>query len=87
MIQDAVPGLLGGMIKTFKAIKEAHNADITVAHKNNFSHLESLFSTPPFFKPPAAGADDQDIVELNIGSLSSALFTFILPPPPPQSPD
>ncbi|KAG6728776.1 hypothetical protein I3842_02G190500 [Carya illinoinensis] len=67
--QDAAPGLLGGVIKTFKAIREAHNADLTVAHKNNFSHLESLFSTPPFLKAPAAVTDDQDIVELNIDDI------------------
>ena len=72
MTQDVAHGVLGGIIKNIKVGKEEHNVDVDLAevHKNNVEHLESLYSSPPFLKPSAAVTDDQDIMELNIGSIS-----------------
>ena len=41
---------------------------ILEACKNDFSHLESIFSSPPFLKPSMASTDGQEVINLNIGS-------------------
>lgn len=67
--EDAAPGLLGGRIKSSEAGIEEHHVYLTEVHKNNFAHLESLFSSPPFLKPSTEVTDDQDIVELNLDDI------------------
>ena len=72
MTQDVTPRILGGIIKNIKVGKEEHNVDVDLGevHRNNVEYLERLYSSPPFLKPSAAVTDDQDIMELNIGSIS-----------------
>ena len=81
MTQDAAPGFLGGIIKSIKVGEEEHNVDLTEVHNTSSAHLESLYSSPPFSKPSAAVMDDQDIMELNIGSISFAPIISFLPHP------
>lgn len=69
MPQASSSGISGSIIEGSKAGKVARNIDLTEVHKSTNSHLESLFSSPPFLKPSATSEDDQEIIELNLGSI------------------
>ncbi|GKU92133.1 hypothetical protein SLEP1_g5901 [Rubroshorea leprosula] len=60
--QDAAPGILGGIIKGLKGGK-VDNVDLSEACTNDFSHLERIFSNPPFLKPTE---DAREVKELNL---------------------
>lgn len=70
-IQGAASGILGGLIKGLQVGKIEHNVDLPEVHKNNFAHLESIFSSPPFLKPSMGFpiSDDQNVVELSIDDI------------------
>ena len=78
--------MFGGIIKALKAEKVEQTVDHTEPPKNINAHLGSLFSSPPFLKPSRAVRDDQEILELNLGSFfslcellsSGASFTSVL---------
>ncbi|GLT31484.1 hypothetical protein SLA2020_062170 [Shorea laevis] len=60
--QDAAPGILGGIIKGLKGGK-VDNVELSEGCTNDFSHLERIFSNPPFLKPTA---NAQEVKELNL---------------------
>lgn len=67
--QASSSGISGGIIEGSKAGKVARNIDLTEVHKSTNSHLESLFSSPPFLKPSTTSEDDQEIIELNLDDI------------------
>ncbi|XP_022744121.1 uncharacterized protein LOC111295038 isoform X2 [Durio zibethinus] len=67
--QDTAPGILGGIFKGLKVGKLDQNVHILEACKSDFSHLESIFSTPPFLKPSMACTDGQEVINLNIDDI------------------
>jgi syntaxin-binding protein 5 len=69
-LQGASSGILGGLIKGFPGSKAEHHVDLLEVCKNDFAHLESIFSSPPFLKPSIDHADGQKVVELSIGFVS-----------------
>ena len=76
LLQGTKPGILGGIVKGFKGRKMAHTEDFIRNPKFNFSHLEGIFLKSPFPDPSPAVTDNQEAVELNIGSdLSTYLYT------------
>ncbi|KAL5540577.1 hypothetical protein UlMin_045270 [Ulmus minor] len=62
-------GIIGNIVKNLKKEKGEDNVDLTQVHKNNFAHLDSLFSSPPFLKPFTTAEDDQEILELNLDDI------------------
>ncbi|KAJ6718062.1 LETHAL 2 GIANT LARVAE PROTEIN [Salix purpurea] len=46
-----------------------HDVDLFDVCKNNFAHLESIFSSPPFLKPSIDLMDDQKVVKLCIDDI------------------
>ncbi|KAH9767140.1 V-SNARE coiled-coil domain-containing protein [Citrus sinensis] len=76
-------GILGGIIKGFKADKAEQNVLIPEVSNKTCAHLDSIFSNPPFLKPSTDIPDDKGVIELNIGSLSLTLIFLLwhfLPP-------
>ncbi|KAF6147020.1 hypothetical protein GIB67_036739 [Kingdonia uniflora] len=73
--QGTGPGILGGIIKGFKADKAAHSTEFTesVTKPNCVPHLEKIFSKVPFSDPSGTVADDQGVVHLSIGLISLSL--------------
>ncbi|XP_058002997.1 uncharacterized protein LOC110665372 isoform X2 [Hevea brasiliensis] len=67
--QGIKPGILAGIVKGFKAAKLAQTTDITPTPQSNFSHLEDIFSKPPFSESSPAVTDIQEAVELNIDDI------------------
>ncbi|KAG5237446.1 syntaxin-binding protein [Salix suchowensis] len=67
--QDASSGILGGLIKGFQGSMAEHDVDLFDVCKNNFAHLESIFSSPPFLKPSIDLVDDQKVVKLCIDDI------------------
>ncbi|KAJ6772604.1 LETHAL 2 GIANT LARVAE PROTEIN [Salix koriyanagi] len=67
--QDASSGILGGLIKGFQGSMAEHDVDLFDVCKNNFAHLESIFSSPPFLKPSIDLMDDQKVVKLCIDDI------------------
>ncbi|XP_021295747.1 uncharacterized protein LOC110425226 isoform X2 [Herrania umbratica] len=67
--QDTAPGTFGGLIKGSRVGKLDENVQIQEACKNDFSHLESIFSSPPFLKPSMASTDWQEVLDLNIDDI------------------
>ncbi|KAF9676942.1 hypothetical protein SADUNF_Sadunf08G0055700 [Salix dunnii] len=64
--QGASSGISGGLIKGFPGSKAEHHVDLLDVCKNDFAHLESIFSSPPFSKPSISLAYEQKVVELSI---------------------
>lgn len=77
LIQGTAPGVLSGIVKGFKGGKTIHNVDLSASPKSNFAPLEDLFSRSPFPHPSPAVTDNQEVVELNLGSLSLSLSTIL----------
>ena len=73
-IQGTAPGVLGGIVKGFKGGKVIQKADISASAKTDFTHLEDIFLKSPFPDPSSTITDNQDAVELNLGSLSLSLY-------------
>ncbi|OMO50078.1 Synaptobrevin [Corchorus capsularis] len=67
--QDTSPGILGGIIKSLQGGKLDQNAHVEEACKNDLSHLERIFSYPPFLKPSVTSTDGQDFLDLNIDDI------------------
>ncbi|CAK7325875.1 unnamed protein product [Dovyalis caffra] len=67
--QGTTSSILGGLTKGFQGSKADRNADLFEVCKNNFAHLESIFSSPPFLKPSIDLVDDQKVVELSIDDI------------------
>lgn len=72
--QGVAPGILGGIVKGFKGEK----VDITAISESKFSHLESIFLKCPFSAISPIITDNQEILELNIGSSVFISLFFIL---------
>ncbi|XVE52481.1 hypothetical protein DITRI_Ditri02bG0125600 [Diplodiscus trichospermus] len=68
---DATAGLSPSQNKSqgLKVGKMDQNVHILEGCKNNFSHLESIFSSPPFLKPSMASTNAQEVVQLNIDDI------------------
>ncbi|XP_073267237.1 uncharacterized protein [Populus alba] len=79
IIQGASSGILGGLIKDFPGSKAEHHVDLLEVCKNDFAHLESIFSSPPFLKPSIDLADDQKVVELSIDDIDIDEPLFVSP--------
>ncbi|KAL9365202.1 hypothetical protein Peur_043075 [Populus x canadensis] len=77
--QGASSGILGGLIKGFPGSKAEHHVDLLEVCKNDFAHLESIFSIPPFLKPSVDHADDQKVVELSIDDIDIDEPLFVSP--------
>ncbi|KAJ4841217.1 hypothetical protein Tsubulata_029998 [Turnera subulata] len=58
----------GGFLKGFRTVKAEHDVGVPEVYGNDFAHLESIFSNPPFLKPSTT-FDDQKILELNIDDI------------------
>ncbi|KAF9674595.1 hypothetical protein SADUNF_Sadunf10G0143400 [Salix dunnii] len=84
--QDASSGILGGLIKGFQGSMAEHDVDLFEVCENNFAHLESIFSSPPFLKPSFDLVDDQKVVELCIdrGTERERLFEGARTDSPPE---
>ncbi|XVE99772.1 hypothetical protein REPUB_Repub03eG0229800 [Reevesia pubescens] len=67
--QDTAPGILGSIVKGLKVGKLDQNVHIQEACKDDLSHLESIFSSPPFLKPSMASKDGQKVIDLNIDDI------------------
>lgn len=76
LIQGTAPGVLSGIVKGFKGGKVIHNVDLSASAKSNFAHLEDIFLRSPFPDPSPTATDNQEVVELNIGSLSLSTSTL-----------
>lgn len=74
LLQGIKPGILAGIVKGFKSGKAEQTTDATPTPQSNFSHLENIFSKPPFSDSSPAVTDSQEAVELNIG-FSASIFT------------
>ncbi|KAK0586613.1 hypothetical protein LWI29_009696 [Acer saccharum] len=78
--RDTAPGILSGIVKGFKAGKVEHKVDLQEISNSTCAHLDHIFSYPPFLKPHTVTVKDyQDVVELNIGSLSLTLILLLCP--------
>ncbi|KAB5544374.1 hypothetical protein DKX38_012486 [Salix brachista] len=64
--QGASSGILDGLIKGFPGSNAEHHVDLLEVCKNDYAHLESIFSSPPFSKPSIDLAYEQKVVELSI---------------------
>ncbi|KAH9767132.1 V-SNARE coiled-coil domain-containing protein [Citrus sinensis] len=62
-------GILGGIIKGFKADKAEQNVLIPEVSNKTCAHLDSIFSNPPFLKPSTDIPDDKGVIELNIDDI------------------
>ncbi|KAL9418601.1 hypothetical protein AB3S75_036539 [Citrus x aurantiifolia] len=62
-------GILGGIIKGFKADKAEQNVLIPEVSNKTCAHLDSIFSNPPFLKPSTDIPDDKGAIELNIDDI------------------
>lgn len=72
-----VSGFLDSVVKGFKGGKVENNVDPLSLCKLNDSHLESLFSYPPFLKPSKGVTDELGVIELDIGCvLALILYSF-----------
>ncbi|XP_011035923.1 PREDICTED: uncharacterized protein LOC105133574 isoform X2 [Populus euphratica] len=78
LTQGASSGILGGLIKGFQGSMAEHDVDLFEVCKNNFAHLESIFSSPPFLKPSIDLVDDQKVVELRIDDIDIDEPLFVL---------
>ncbi|KAG8501402.1 hypothetical protein CXB51_003547 [Gossypium anomalum] len=67
--EDTSPGILGGIFKGLIGGKQDRNMQIKEACRNDFPHLESIFSSPPFLKPSTASTDDKEVINLNIDDI------------------
>ncbi|XP_021620762.1 uncharacterized protein LOC110621044 isoform X2 [Manihot esculenta] len=67
--QGIKPGILAGIVKGFKSGKAEQTTDATPTPQSNFSHLENIFSKPPFSDSSPAVTDSQEAVELNIDDI------------------
>ncbi|KAG6600918.1 Syntaxin-binding protein 5-like protein, partial [Cucurbita argyrosperma subsp. sororia] len=68
--QDAtVSGFLESVVKGFKGSKVENDVDPLSLCKLNDSHLESLFSYPPFLKPSKGVTDELGVIELDIDDI------------------
>uniref|UniRef100_A0A6N2LRD1 Uncharacterized protein n=1 Tax=Salix viminalis TaxID=40686 RepID=A0A6N2LRD1_SALVM len=67
--KGASSGILGGLIKGFPGRKAEHHVDLLEVCKNDYAHLESIFSSPPFSKPSIDLAYEQKVVELSIDDI------------------
>lgn len=65
----AASGILDSVIKGFRGGRVENHVDPLGLCKLDDYHLESLFSYPPFLKPSKGMTDEQDVIELDIGSL------------------
>ncbi|XVF40714.1 hypothetical protein PTKIN_Ptkin01aG0137000 [Pterospermum kingtungense] len=75
--QDTASGILGGIIKGLKVGKLGQNVHIPEAGKNDLSHLENIFSSPPFLKPSMDGTDGQQVINLNIDDIHIDEFVSV----------
>ncbi|XP_057989734.1 uncharacterized protein LOC110657239 isoform X2 [Hevea brasiliensis] len=78
-VQVAPSGILGGFVKGLQAGKGEHNMDLPEVCKNNFSHLQAIFSSPPFLKPSLDIMDNQKVLELNIDDINIDEPLVVLP--------
>ncbi|KAJ6429271.1 hypothetical protein OIU84_020824 [Salix udensis] len=77
--QGASSGILGGLIKGFPGSKAEHHVDLLEVCKNDYAHLESIFSSPPFSKPSIDLAYEQKVVELSIDDIDIDEPLFVSP--------
>ncbi|XP_061986682.1 uncharacterized protein LOC133705464 isoform X4 [Populus nigra] len=77
--RGASSGILGGLIKGFPGSKAEHHVDLLEVCKNDFAHLESIFSSPPFLKPSIDHVDGQKVVELSIDDIDIDEPLFVSP--------
>ncbi|KAL9402353.1 hypothetical protein Peur_006202 [Populus x canadensis] len=77
--RGASSGILGGLIKGFPGSKAKHHVDLLEVCKNDFAHLESIFSSPPFLKPSIDHVDGQKVVELSIDDIDIDEPLFVSP--------
>ncbi|GMI79896.1 Tomosyn [Hibiscus trionum] len=77
--QDMAPGFLGSFIKGLKG-KWDRNKHIPEDCRNDFSHLESIFSTPPFLKSSTVSTDGNEDV-LNIDDIEIDEKITVFPKP------
>lgn len=75
--QDSATGILGGIIKSLKVGKQDENVHTLEAYKNDFSHLDSIFSNPPFLKPSMTSTDGQQVINLNIDDIQIDDFVTV----------
>lgn len=79
LLQSTQPGILGGIVKGLKGRKMVHTEDITMPANFTFAHLEAIFSKSPSSDTRPAVTDEQEELELNIGSdLSAYLYVLFL---------
>ncbi|KAJ6317798.1 hypothetical protein OIU76_013357 [Salix suchowensis] len=77
--QGASSGILDGLIKGFPGSKAEHHVDHLEVCKNDYAHLESIFSSPPFSKPSIDLAYEQKVVELSIDDIDIDEPLFVSP--------
>lgn len=76
LLQGTAPGILGGIVKGFKAGKMVHTMESSTDPKSSFSQLEEKFLKPPFSESFPTVPDNEE-VELNIGSATSITIIFL----------
>ncbi|CAI0443724.1 unnamed protein product [Linum tenue] len=70
--QGSLPGILGGILKGLQGGKvEEQKVGFPKVGKSNLTHLDTIFSNPPYLKPSSLNFDDDrnDVVELSIDDI------------------
>ncbi|GAV76073.1 Synaptobrevin domain-containing protein [Cephalotus follicularis] len=67
--QVAGPGSLGSIVEGFDVGKMEDNVNLPEVCKIDLTHLDSIFSSPPFLKPSLTIMDNHKVVELNIDDI------------------